>query len=90
MALPPWETDYMCSKKVGGRGLVFIDDSIDTSIQFGDIRKSIEALITAAIKSSDNIGTYWTITKNRKRKWEEKQLHGYFKRETDEISQKKK
>ena len=47
-----------------------------------------ERLITTASNSSDDIRTHKT-TITRKKKLEEKQLYGYFKRETDEVSHQK-
>ena len=64
------------SRKEGGRGLTSIKDCIDASIQgLKDyIKKSKERLITVATSSIDNIRA-----NKKKRKWEEKQLYGYFK-----------
>ena len=45
-------------------------------------------LITAASKSNVNVKRKRKISKSRKQKWEEKQLHGYFKRPTGKIAHK--
>ena len=77
------------SRKGGGR-LASIEDSVDASI-WGledNIKKSKERLITATIKNTDNIKINRT-TITRKQKWEEKQLYGYFKRQTNENSHEK-
>ena len=69
------------SRKEGGRGLTGREDGIDLSMQGleDNIRKSKERLITAANSSIGNISTNRKTIKTRKEKWEEKQLHGYFK-----------
>ena len=53
------------------------------------IKKNKEWLTTAAINSIDNINTDRNATITKKQKWEWKQLHGYFKRQTGEIAKKK-
>ena len=50
--------------------------------------KGKERLITATNYNTDNIKISRT-TINKKQKWEEKQLYGYLKRPTDEISYEK-
>ena len=50
-------------------------------------KKSKERLITATKNSADYIKINRTIT--GKKKWEKKQLYGYFKRQTDEIFHEK-
>ena len=55
----------------------------------GKHKKSKERLITAARNSNSNIWTSKNTTKTRKQKWEEKQLYGYFKRQTAEIAHMK-
>ena len=78
-------------RKEGGRGLTCIEDSVDESIQRPEdyIKKSKERLITATINNTDDIKINRT-TIARKQKWEEKQLYGYLKRKTDEISHEKR
>ena len=75
----------MCQEKKGGRRLASIEDCVDASIEiFEDyIKKNKERLITAAKYNNGNVSTSRkkkTIT--RKQKWEEKQLYGYFKRQS--------
>ena len=74
------------SRKEGGRGLNSIEDSVDTSIRpFEDYIKTQERLIMAPGNNTNNTKINRTaITK--KQKWKEKQLYGYFKRQTSEIS----
>ena len=69
------------------RGFTSIQDNVDASIRrFEDlIKKTRGRLITATGNNTDNTGINWT-TITRKQKWEEKQLYGYFKRQTSEIS----
>ena len=50
------------------------------------IEKNKERVFTASSNNSDNISKNRTITKTRKQKWEEKQLYGYFKWQTCEVS----
>ena len=78
------------SRKEGGRGLASIEDSVDASIQRLEdyIEKRVGGLITATRNDNDNTMTNrMTITK--KRKWEEKELQGYFKRLINNISHEK-
>ena len=79
------------SGKEGGRGLANIEDSNNVSIQRLEdyIKKGEEKLITAANNSTDSIRTNRTATKTRKKKWDEKQLYRYFKRQTVKISNEK-
>ena len=49
------------------------------------MKKSTESLITETRSSRNDIMINRTI-KNRKEIWEEKQLYGYFERQTDKIS----
>ena len=74
------------SRKGGGRELANLEGSVEASIQGleDNIKKSKERWITAVSNGINNIRTNWTIT--RKQKWEEKQLYGYFKQQTEEIS----
>ena len=69
------------SRKEEGRGLVSIEDSIDASMQRLEdyIEKPEGGLITAIRNNTDNTIDN-KMTKTRKQKWEEKQLHGHFKR----------
>ena len=69
-----------------GRGLAGIKDSVDSSFWgFENYKKSKERPFKATRQSTDNICINRTkIT--RKQKWEEKQLYGYFKRQTYAIS----
>ena len=86
---PRDDTDRLyVSRKEGGRGLVNIEDCVDATIQALEeyTQKSKERLITAARNSNINIWTSKNTTKTRKQKWEEKQLYGYFKRQTAEIA----
>ena len=70
------------SRKEGGS----IKDSVDTSIRRLEdyIKKSKERLI-AATKNNTNRTRINRTTISQKQKWEEKQLHGYFKQQTSEI-----
>ena len=75
-------------RKEGRRGLASIEDSVDTAIQRLEdyIEKHERGLITAIITDNtiDN-----SMTKTRNQKWEEKQLHGRFKRLIINISHDK-
>ena len=51
-------------------------------------KKNKERLITATRNSTNNIKIDRTTTA-KKQKWEEKQMYGYFKRQTGEISREK-
>ena len=88
MALHP--RDVYVPRKEGGRRLPSIGDSVDTSIQpFEDyIEKHEGGLITVISNYTDNMIDN-RMTKNRKQKWEEKQLHGRFKRLINNISHEK-
>ena len=74
-------------RKEGGRGLASIEHTVDSSIQrFEDyIEKYERRLITAIRNNTDNTIDN-RMTKTRKQKWEEKQLHGRFKRLMNKIS----
>ena len=72
------------SRKEGGRGLPSIEDSVDASIQEGYIEKHEGGLITA-IRNNTNNTIDNRMTNTRKQKWEEKQLHGRFKRLINNI-----
>ena len=77
-------------RKVGGRGLANIEDSVDAPIQRLEdyLEKHERGLITAIRSDTDNtIDDRMTIT--RKQKWEEKQIYGRFKRVINTISHEK-
>ena len=78
------------SRKEGGRGLASIDDCVDASIQRLEdyIEKHEGGLITAIRNNTDNMIDN-RMTKTRKQKWEEKQLHVRFKRLINNISHDK-
>ena len=82
-------------RKEGGRGLACIEDGIDTSIQRLEdyIEKHESGLITAIRNNSDNMIDN-RMTKTRKQKWEEKQLHGvlndYITRQNLDMAKKRK
>ena len=77
-------------RKKGGRGLASIEDSVDTSIQRleDNIEKHERGLITTIRNDTDNTIDN-RMTKTRKQKWEEKQLHGRFKRLINNIAHDK-
>ena len=77
-------------RKEGGRGLNSIEDSVDTSIQrlVDYIEKHERGLITDNRNKMDNTIDN-RMTKTRKQKWEEKQLHERFKRLINNISHEK-
>ena len=77
-------------RKEGGRGLASIEDSVDASIQrLKDyIEKHEGGLITAIRNNTDNTIDNRMI-KTWKQKWEEKQLHGRFKRLINNIAHDK-
>ena len=81
---------YNVSRKEGGRGHAMIEDCIDISIQGLKeyIKKSKEKQITVSRKALTMLGQKRTTTKTRKQRWKEKQLYGYFKRQTGKISHK--
>ena len=78
---------YM-SRKVQRRRLARIENSVDALIQGVEeyIKKSKERLFIKTRNSTDSIIINRTT---RKPKWEEKQLYGYSKRQTSEISHEK-
>ena len=57
----------------------------DTNVK-NYIKKNEKRLIKAASNSTDNIRTNRKIANTRKQKWEEKQLYGYFERQTSAIA----
>ena len=78
------------SRKEREKRLTTIEDSINELIQrLKDyIKKRRGRLITAIRNNTDNTSINQTkIT--RKQKWKEKQLYGYFKRQTSKISHEK-
>ena len=78
------------SRKEGGRGVTSIEDSVDALIQRHEdfIEKREGRLITATRNDFDDTRISWTeIIRNQK--WEDKQLYGYFKRLTGDISHEK-
>ena len=50
------------------------------------IKKNKERLITAVNNNIDKIRSDRKTTKTGKQKWEEKQMHGCFKRQTGKIA----
>ena len=78
------------SRKEGGKRLTNIEYCVGASIRVLEdyIKENKEEIITALSNSAVNIRiNRKTITK--KQKWEEKQLYGYFVRQTDEVSHEK-
>ena len=75
------------SRKEGGRGFACIENNKVATIQgLKEYSKKIkERLITGASHSTGNIRTNRKTAKTRKQEWEEKQLYGYFKRQTGGI-----
>ena len=67
------------SRKEGSWGLASIEDSIAGSIrEFDDyIKKEVRKTHDSNRKQKDSININGTTTR---KKWEEKQLYGYFKR----------
>ena len=78
------------SRKEGGRALTSIKDSVDATIQrLEDFKeKHGKRLITVTRKNTDNTKNNRKI-KSWKRKWEEKQPYGRFKRLRSNIPHKK-
>ena len=74
------------SRKEGGRGFASMEDSVDASIRRLEdyIEKHEGGLITAIRNNTDNTIDK-RMTKTRKQKWDEKQLHGRFKRLINNI-----
>ena len=65
------------------RELANIEDSVNASIQ--GLEDDIKRQITAIRNNTNNIMINRT-TLTRKQIWEQKQPHGYFKQQTDDIS----
>ena len=79
------------SRKEGGRGLASIENSVDdASIQLLEnyIEKHEGGLVTAIRNNNDNTIDN-RMTNTRKQKWEERLLHGRFKRLINNISHDK-
>ena len=78
------------SRKEGRSELAIIEDCVGASIRELEdyIKKDKEGLITATNNITDNIRINRT-TISIKQEWEDKQLYGYFKRQTREISHEK-
>ena len=78
------------ARKEGGSRRASIEDSFDTSTQRLEvyIEKHERGLITAIRNNTDNTIDN-TMTTTKKQKWEEKQLHGRFKRLINSISHDK-
>ena len=78
------------SNREGGRRLVSIEDSMDTSIQRleGYVQKHEGRQITATRNNTNNTRTNGT-TITRKQKWKGKQLYGRFNRLTSDILHEK-
>ena len=73
-------------RKEGGSGLASIEDTVDASIHRLEdyIEKHERGLITAIRNNTDNTIDN-RMTKTRKQKWEEKQIHRCFKRLINNI-----
>ena len=84
---PRDDIDKLNMSRKGGKKLACVD--VDASIQGLEIyiKKIKERLITATRNSINNTMINKTTTK--KQNCEEKQLYGYFKRQTNEISREK-
>ena len=77
-------------KKDEGRGLASIEDSVDISIQrLEDYIEKHEGGLIMAIRNNTDNTVHNRMTKARKQKWEEKQLHGRFKQLINSISHDK-
>ena len=78
------------SRKEGGRGLASIEDSVDTFIQrLEDYIEQLERGLSTAIRNNTDNTKDKRMTKARKQKWKEKQLHARFKRLINNISHDK-
>ena len=82
--------DRLFVSRKGVRELTSFKYCVDLSTQKHEdyIKKCIERLITADHKIIGNIITDGRTTKTRKQKSEEKQLYGYFKRQSSDIARK--
>ena len=90
-ALQPLDDmDRLYVSKKGGRRLICIHGSIDASIHLlEDCIKKCRGRLITAIRNNRNNTSINRTKATRKQKWEEKQLYGYFKRQTNEISNQK-
>ena len=78
------------SRKEGGRRFASIEDSVDASIQrLEDYTGKNEGGLIITIRNNTDNTTDNRMTITRKQKWEEKQLHGRFKRLISNISYQK-
>ena len=78
------------TRKEGGRGLASIEDSVEASIQrLEDYIEKYEGRLITAIRNNTDNTIDNRMTKTRKQKWEEKQLHVCFKRLIKNISHDK-
>ena len=89
--LPRDDVDRLyVSRKEGGRGLAIIEESVDASIQrLKDYIEKHEGGLIKSIRNNTDNTIDNRMTKTRKQKWEEKQLHGHFKRLINNISHDK-
>ena len=78
------------SRKEGGRGLVSIEDNVDTSIRrLEDYIEKYEGGLITAIRNDTDYTMDNRMRITRKQKWEGKQLYGHFKRLINNISHDK-
>ena len=78
------------SRIEGGRGLASIEDTVDASIhRLEDYIEQHEGGLITAIRNNTDNPIDNRITKTRKQKWEEKIIHGRFKRLINNISHDK-
>ena len=85
--LPRDDVDRLyLSRKVRGRGLASVEESVDASIRLEDYIEKHERELITAIKNDTEDTVTNRITITRKRKWEEKQLCECFKRLINNIS----
>ena len=87
--IKPYILDRLYVSRKEGRRLASIENSVCTSIRRPqhNIKSNKERLNTVTKKSTNKTYINWTIA--RKQIWEEKQLHGHFKRQINEISHEK-
>ena len=80
----------MCVRK-RDTGHESIQDCVDIATQGleGNVKKSKDRLIIAVNYNMSNINIDRKTIKTKKQKREEKQLYGYFKRQTNKISHEK-
>ena len=79
----------MFQETKGGKGLAYIEDSIDTSIwRLGDYIEKHEGGLITAIRNDTGNTMDNRMTINRKQKCEEKQLYGRFKRRNLDLTKK--